>query len=291
MGYIEEHRHRRYVLLGISFLALGILAFLGLQSDFVSSILQSDFVSSVMPSDQIGKTRDSPPDLDLDADTTWPTTPATQTTEQGDSKAGLPEPETGELAVPVTPDNGIESDVPTERAAWRLTRGTPSPGDEEFVLGDYEDANEIQNWTFRPGDGVEAWLGTKGVTSGKRSLRLQLQAKTEVHNSTEFFVSLPEGQHWQWNGAEEIQLDVENPMKRPLELAVVVRSGGRTGGDLKEAEWSERIPAGSATHMTCSLTDRVDLNRVWHLGLRIALKKERPVLFYVDRFAVRGSFR
>ncbi len=197
-------------------------------------------------------------------------------------------PEPDEYPVLLMSDLDVSAEVRADRRSWRLEHGSPKPGSSRLLLGGFENAVEILYWTFRPRNGIEAWLGNKGVTSGGHSIRLKI-APVPGFSETFFQLVLGQSEFWNWKQAQELSCDVFNPTTLPLTLHIQITYDDGTKEQM--AEWPFTLQAHSEKHLTCSIQDtKISFDQVMGVGFRIPHLKKRALVFYIDNFALKGAF-
>jgi len=215
--------------------------------------------------------------------------PATSNSTPAKEKKNNFEPNHDEIPVLLVSDLDIDAEGRADRKAWRLKRGTPAPGQTELLLGDFEESFEILYWTFQPRAGIEAWMGTKSVTSGTRSIRIRLAPITRAQKDTQFNLILAKGEFWNWTGAKTLACDAFNPTDKPYTVNITLTHF--QDGKEQTSEWQFTVPAHTKKYLDCPVTEaKIDFGKVTSVGFRIPRLKDSPIIIYLDKFVLTGKF-
>ncbi|MCK6473401.1 MAG: hypothetical protein L6R28_16780 [Planctomycetes bacterium] len=204
-----------------------------------------------------------------------------------DDPERVPQSEPDELGVFLPGDDMLDEVQRRERDAWSRKRGQPAPGEGPFVLGDFESDEELRMWRFAPQKDVLAWLGKKGIATGKIALRLQVPPCGETPGEASFYLATAADEAWDWRGANAVIAEAFNPQRRALKVALEVGSG-----EGKKLRWDFEVPPGKSFELRGELQGAdFEPLKVQRVGLKVPRDAKKELVIYLDNFHLEGSFK
>lgn len=199
----------------------------------------------------------------------------------------VPQAEPDEMGVFLPGDEMLDEVQRRARDAWSRKRGQPAAGEGPFVLGDFESDEDFTMWHFVPQKDVLAWMGKKGVATGKIALRFQVPPCGETPGEAAFYLATAADEAWDWRGADAVVADAFNPQRRPLKVVLEVGSG-----EGKKARWGFEIPPGKSYELRGELQGPdFEPLKVQRVGLHVPRDAQKALVVYLDNVRLVGSFK